>query len=277
MSARARLARGLRRLAAGLALPNPRRGSPGQHSMLYPDDGATPNARLIELVCACAPIAAAEDLTDIASRIPAGPRWPLIWPGEHYRLLAAMVTVLQPRVIVEVGTYQGLSALALLQHLAPEGRLVTFDVVPWRQVPGCVLREDDFVDGRLVQIVDDVTRPGGFARYQALFEAADLMFVDAEKDGRMEQRLIDLMGGAPLPRAPIVVFDDIRLWNMLRIWHDLERPKLDATSFGHWSGTGIVDWCGASSGTRRAAAAPAAVATDRPAESVARGEPERPR
>lgn len=42
--------------------------------------------------------------------------------------------------------------------------------------------------------------------------------------------------------APIVMFDDIRLWNMLAIWWRLDRPKLDLTSFWHWSGTGLVDW-----------------------------------
>jgi hypothetical protein len=42
-------------------------------------------------------------------------------------------------------------------------------------------------------------------------------------------------------QTPIVVFDDIRVWNMLAIWHDLRWPKLDPTSFGHWSGTGICE------------------------------------
>jgi hypothetical protein len=40
------------------------------------------------------------------------------------------------------------------------------------------------------------------------------------------------------------MFDDIRLWNMLRTWRTINRPKLDLTSFGHWSGTGLVDWTG---------------------------------
>jgi hypothetical protein len=40
------------------------------------------------------------------------------------------------------------------------------------------------------------------------------------------------------------MFDDIRFWNMLRIWRNVAAPKLDITSFGHWSGTGLVDWAG---------------------------------
>ena len=38
------------------------------------------------------------------------------------------------------------------------------------------------------------------------------------------------------------MFDDIRLLNMIEQWRALPRPKLDLTSFGHWSGTGLVDW-----------------------------------
>ncbi len=38
------------------------------------------------------------------------------------------------------------------------------------------------------------------------------------------------------------MFDDIRVWNMLEIWRGIRRPKLDLTSFGHWSGTGLVDY-----------------------------------
>jgi len=40
----------------------------------------------------------------------------------------------------------------------------------------------------------------------------------------------------------LLVMDDIRFWNMLAIWQDIARPKLDLTSFSHWSGTGLVEW-----------------------------------
>jgi len=41
---------------------------------------------------------------------------------------------------------------------------------------------------------------------------------------------------------PLIIMDDIRVWNMLAIWRRIDRPKLDLTSFGHWTGTGLVDW-----------------------------------
>ena len=226
-----------------LALPNPRL-VPGLMSMVYPDDGGQPNARLLDLACRCVPLAAREDLTAISQRIRQGPRWLEVWPGEHYRLLAAMVAVLQPSVVIEVGTYRGLGALSLVKNLPPGGRVTTFDVLSYERVPGQILTELDFGDGRLVQMVDDITRRPGFDRHARLLGSADMIFIDAAKDGRMESRLIDLLSATRFDRRPIVIFDDIRVWNMLRIWHDLARPKLDLTSFGHYSGTGVVDWCG---------------------------------
>jgi len=66
--------------------------------------------------------------------------------------------------------------------------------------------------------------------------------VDAAKDGRTEKVLLELFETLRFRTPPIVVFDDIRLWNMVGIWRSVSRPKLDATSFGHWSGTGLIDW-----------------------------------
>jgi len=68
--------------------------------------------------------------------------------------------------------------------------------------------------------------------------------VDAPKDGIFELKFLENLSTILLPPNALVVFDDIRLWNMLKIWREIKRPKLDLTSFGHWTGTGLVDWNG---------------------------------
>ena len=57
-----------------------------------------------------------------------------------------------------------------------------------------------------------------------------------------EKALLNNLAGLTFTNDPIVMFDDIRLLNMIEQWRALPRPKLDLTSFGHWSGTGLVDW-----------------------------------
>ncbi len=205
------------------------------------DDPAAPSERLLDASLLAIGAARAIDLSHLHERLEGPPYWPSIWPGEHYRLLAGLAQALRPTTIVEIGTATGLSALALAAG-APEATVVTFDIVPWQQFPGTVLNADDFAGGRLVQHVDDLSQRDAVERHAATLADATLVFVDAAKDGHQERRFLQLLGQIPYRQPPIVVFDDIRQWRMLAIWREIVRPKLDLTSFGHWSGTGLVDF-----------------------------------
>lgn len=206
------------------------------------DDNAQPDERLIELALRAAARAPRMDMSAVCARMAAPPHWPAIWPGEHYKLLAALLEELRPQVVIEVGTFQGLSALAMKPHLPPGGRLHTFDIVPWRQIEGVALRDEDFADGALRQELGDLAAPEVLRQHTALLQSADFIFVDGPKNIDFERDFLAGLDRIGLPRRPIVMFDDIRLWNMLAIWRDIGRPKLDLTSFGHWSGTGLVHW-----------------------------------
>jgi predicted O-methyltransferase YrrM len=206
------------------------------------DEPAQPSDRLLDVAEQAIVAARRVNLEALSDRIQSGPKWPSIWPGEHYKLLAALVTVTGARRVVEIGTYRGLSALALLSTLSPDGRLATFDIIPYDRIAGHVFRATDFADSRLSQIVADITTADDFARHRALLREAELIFVDAAKDGRQERVFLQRFDEVGFLNAPLIVFDDIRLYNMLQIWRDIRRPKLDLTSFGHWSGTGLVDY-----------------------------------
>jgi len=39
----------------------------------------------------------------------------------------------------------------------------------------------------------------------------------------------------------LVVLDDIRFESEIMNWRRIQSPKLDLTSFGHFSGSGLVD------------------------------------
>lgn len=238
------LSSGIRRLVRDLVLRNPTGDPNAQLSMIYPNGGSPPTPRLFDLAMDSTKLARTEDLSAISARMATTPRWPDLWPGEHYKLLAGMVRVMQPALVVEIGTYLGLSALTLAKHLPAGGKLVTYDVIPYERIPGHVLNREDFASGQLEQRIADLTDPAVAEAHRALFESADLIFVDAAKDGRMEQTFLDWFGRLKFQRTPIIVFDDIRVWNMVGIWRGVTRPKLDLTSFGHFSGTGLIDWNG---------------------------------
>jgi predicted O-methyltransferase YrrM len=206
------------------------------------DDAGQPTPEVIGFALDAARRAMEIDLSAIGKRIRTGPRWTDLWPGEHYRLLAAMVDLLQPRTVVEIGTFTGLSSLALKHHLPADGRVVSFDLLPWRGIPDTVLTDADFADGRLAQELANLADPGVFARHAPLLAGADLIFADGPKDGRFEPVFHALLDRLPRTRPAWVVWDDIRDLHMLQCWRDIHRPKLDITSFGHWTGTGLVRW-----------------------------------
>ena len=182
------------------------------------------------------------DLKDISARIPKQEvNYIDIYPGEHYNLLAAMVHILQPKTIIELGTHLGYSALCMKKYLPPGGKIFTFDVIPWKEFGNTILKENDF-DKQLIQCVDDITNETIFQKYKPVLEEAEIIFMDALKDGVQEYKFLNNFSGIRFKNKCLFVFDDIRLWNMLDIWFHMEKPKLDLTSFGHWSGTGLVEW-----------------------------------
>jgi predicted O-methyltransferase YrrM len=227
----------------GLLAPPAAHATEAYRSMVYSAyDEVRPSERLTSLALEAARRAHGVVLDALSARERGDLKLVNLWPGEHYRLLAGLVDVLGARRVVEIGTGTGLSALAMLSAMPSEGRVVTFDVVPWQDYPGVVLRPEDFTDGRLEHRVADLSEAPAAERHLEALEDADLIFLDAAKDGEQERRFLELFDRMRFTAGPILVLDDIRLWTMLEIWRNVSWPKLDVTSFGHWSGTGLVDY-----------------------------------
>lgn len=205
-----------------------------------------PTRKLVDLCLKAANLAAEIDISAVAGRAPKIPGKSIsyidLWPGEHYRLLAALVKLMSPKVVIEIGTAEGLSALSMLRFLPHDGRIVTFDIIPWQEYSPQILTSSDFADGRLTQFVDDLSDAETFRKHIDLISQADLIFIDGPKNGLTEAAIVAALKNTTFRRSPIVVFDDIRFLNMIDIWRELRKPRLDLGSFGHWTGTGIVEW-----------------------------------
>lgn len=239
------------RIRAGLrerVTPSPVHARHAEYSMLYSEDDegiARPSERLLDLALATIAEARRVDLSDLCPRL--GGRFPYhnevinLWPGEHYRLLAGLILTLRPKHVVEIGTGEGLSALSMLKYMCSTGRLVTFDIVPWMDYPRTCLHSADIGSGKLEQRVENLAEPNIFDKNRQLLEQADLILLDAAKDGVFEPQFLSLLESLLFAKGTILFMDDIRLWNMLAVWRSIRWPKLDLTSFGHWCGSGICE------------------------------------
>ena len=73
---------------------------------------------------------------------------------------------------------------------------------------------------------------------------AEFILVNGPGDGKFEEGVLRQLAALKFERAPIVMFNDTRKWEMLRFCREISYPKLDMTSFGRWTGTMLVELVG---------------------------------
>jgi caffeoyl-CoA O-methyltransferase len=94
------------------------------------------------------------------------------------RLLEFLVWLLQPRLVLEIGTYSGYSALSMARALPPDGRIITCEVDPEHAT---FARRHVERHGRIA-----VREAPALETIAALDGPFDLVFIDAEKEGYVD-------------------------------------------------------------------------------------------
>jgi len=119
------------------------------------------------------------------------------------RLLTIISKILQPKNILEIGTFTGYAALCLAEGLSKEGKLTTLDVnEDLAYLPKKYFAESDFSD----QIHFKIQDAKEFLKETD--EVFDLVFIDADKENYAEYfRLIK-----PKTKSGSVVMFDNVLW-----------------------------------------------------------------
>jgi len=164
-----------------------------------------------------------------------------IFPGEHYRLLSGLIKTLNPNLCVDIGTYRGCSARVMLDNLGDQCQVFTFDIEDYKNFDWTVLKDSDLDDGRLVFVREDLAEESVFDRRRALLDEADFIMLDGPKNDVFEEIFLTELSKAPLTEKQRWLFiDDIRFPNMQKLWRRIQSPKIDLSSFGHFSGTGLV-------------------------------------
>lgn len=162
-----------------------------------------------------------------------------IFPGEHYRMLVGIINTENFKNFIEIGTGSGIASKAILNKTNAD--INTFDIIPWRE-DDSHLTKVEFSNKRLTQIIEDLSNPDSFKKYLELISNSDLILLDADKSGIFEDSLLTKISTISFETKYRLLFiDDIRYFSMYRIWKKIHNPKIDLTSFGHWSGSGLVD------------------------------------
>jgi hypothetical protein len=199
------------------------------------DDFATQQFKDYELIAEAIKFAASEPIIPDFE-------YANIFPGEHYRILAGLVKTLKPNKLIDIGTYRGCSSRVMLDFSESEATVSTFDLYDYCSFDWTVLAEQDFISGRLTQHLSDLKDVSEFEKHRDLLESADFIMLDGPKDDEFERTFLHLCRRLkPFNRPRWLLIDDIRFDNMVHLWRSIKSPKLDISSFGHFSGTGLVN------------------------------------
>jgi predicted O-methyltransferase YrrM len=158
-------------------------------------------------------------------------------PGkQHYKLLAHYSCLFNNSVIIDIGTHHGKSALALSYNKT--NTVISFDIVD--TIENQKLKTRDNIEFYLENLWQEEVRN----KWTETILNAPFIFLDVDPhNGTMEYdfylflRSIDYGG--------ILICDDIWYFKEMRdnFWYKIpDKYRHDVTEYGHWSGTGIIDF-----------------------------------
>jgi predicted O-methyltransferase YrrM len=167
-------------------------------------------------------------------------------PGrEHYFFLTALAMQLKNKTILEFGTHTGDSAFCLAfanRHSNNQNKIITYDI----ELKPRALLDPTNIDYRLENMFDPEVRE----KNRNFLLSSDVIFIDIDPhEGLLEYDMYIWLKKNQY--KGIILFDDIHLGrghmgstclhSMQEFWDKIEtNDKIDLTSVGHWSGTGLV-------------------------------------
>ena len=143
---------------------------------------------------------------------------------EHYQLLALLTRLFEGQTIFDIGTHYGNSSLAL--SFNPNVRIISYDIVEMKRI--------------LMPPFNVEYKHGNFMNDPEVL-SSPFIFVDVDPhDGIQEKDFHDFF--LEKEYKGIVLWDDIHCNPaMIKWWNELTGArKVDLTSVGHWSGTGMT-------------------------------------
>ena len=144
---------------------------------------------------------------------------------EHYRLLIYISYLYENQILLDVGTYQGSSALAL--GMNPSNQIKSFDLI---QQPEINYINESNIEFKIENILENNNE---------LILSAPFIMLDTDHDGPFEYAFYNHL--KKINYKGLLFLDDINLNDPMKgFWNHITEEKYELTSKGHWSGTGIT-------------------------------------
>ena len=148
---------------------------------------------------------------------------------EYYRLLAKISTLFDEERLLDIGTHNGGSALALAYN--PENLIYSYDIEESNEIK---LVKEKFINGNINFIIGNVLE-------STQIQTCPFIFIDITHNGEDEKKIVEYL--KEIHWHGITIWDDIYLnVGMRRFWENIKQQFecYDISDLGHWTGSGIV-------------------------------------
>lgn len=154
----------------------------------------------------------------------------------EYRLYSYLTTFFDNVTILDIGTLRGTSAIALSHN--ETNQVITYNLVDDIKNDEHKIYSKSNIEFRIRNVLDDLT--------PELIKHVKIVMIDIDHLGHAERQIIDKL--VELRYNGIILLDDLhhpakRLNKcMQKLWIKLPYPKVDITKYGHYSGTGLLNF-----------------------------------
>lgn len=151
----------------------------------------------------------------------------------YYQWLACLIKLLKPKQVVELGSAAGISTIMMATELSKDSVLYSVDIDPeiaWKWM------SRDYP--QVVKILGDDLDLSIFPKDCDLSQT-DIWFIDSlhtEEQLRVELKLYTPF----FKKGAVLVFDDIRIPGLDKVWAELPYDKHENTNPCHFSGFGVA-------------------------------------
>ena len=156
---------------------------------------------------------------------------------QEYRLYSYLTTFFNDSIILDIGTFDGRSALALSHN--ERNKVISYDIVDGINNKDYKIYNKPNIEFKIKNVLDDLN--------EELIKKVKIVMIDIDHYGTIELEIINRL--YYLGFSGIILVDDVfhhphQTINqkMAQLWADINPnlKKYDVTRYGHWSGTGII-------------------------------------
>jgi len=153
----------------------------------------------------------------------------LINNGEHYKLLTYISNLYNNEIIIDAGTCQGHSCIALAQN--KKNSVLTYDIES---------KDISYITENYSNVIKNILDIN--LESKTILESAKIILLDIDPhDGINESYFYERLKDANF--KGLLICDDININDgMINFWNSITKEKHNITEIGHWSGTGIVNF-----------------------------------